>query len=57
MNAMYFLMPIALLLAGGFVAGFIWAAKRGQFDDLETPAMRILLDEKEIKTTKNNEVL
>ncbi len=45
MNIIYFLMPLALTLAGLFVLGFAFAAARGQYDDLETPAHRILLDD------------
>jgi cbb3-type cytochrome oxidase maturation protein len=44
MNIIYFLVPMALLLGGGFAAAFINSSKRGQFDDLETPAHRMLLD-------------
>jgi cbb3-type cytochrome oxidase maturation protein len=29
------------------VAAFIWAVHHGQFDDLETPAVRVLHDEEE----------
>jgi cbb3-type cytochrome oxidase maturation protein len=31
-----------LLFAGAAVAVYLWAARSGQFDDLETPAARIL---------------
>lgn len=48
MNIIYFLIPIALLLGLFFAIAFVRAAKRGQFDDLETPAHRMLLDD-EIK--------
>jgi cbb3-type cytochrome oxidase maturation protein len=37
--------PIALLLAGSAVAAFFWAARDGQFDDLDTPPLRMLLDD------------
>ncbi|MCS6808545.1 MAG: cbb3-type cytochrome oxidase assembly protein CcoS [Bacteroidota bacterium] len=30
-----------------FLGAFIWAVKTGQFEDRTTPAMRILLDDKE----------
>ncbi len=40
---------MALVLAGIALAGFSWAAKRGQFDDLETPARRMLHDDFESK--------
>ena len=45
MNILYLLIPIAMLLAASAVATFIWAVRRGQFDDLETPAIRILYDD------------
>jgi cbb3-type cytochrome oxidase maturation protein len=44
MNIMVLMIPIALLLGVGFVAAFLWATSRGQFDDLETPAHRMLED-------------
>lgn len=45
MSVIYLLLPLAALLAVAAVAGFIWAVRRGQFDDLDTPAVRILHDE------------
>jgi cbb3-type cytochrome oxidase maturation protein len=47
MNIVLFLVPFALLLGGGFVAAFIWANSQGQYDDLVTPAERVLFEEKE----------
>lgn len=48
MNIVYFLLPMALLLGGGFVASFVFAAMKGQYDDLETPAHRLLLEDEPI---------
>lgn len=48
MNIILFMIPIALLFAGSFVVAFLWASSKGQFDDLETPALRILIDDKNI---------
>lgn len=45
MNVLYVLVPLALVLAGGGVAAFRWAVRSGQFDDLDTPALRVLLDD------------
>lgn len=45
MNIIYFLIPLGLVLLGAAVLAFFWAARSGQFDDLETPAWRILLDD------------
>jgi cbb3-type cytochrome oxidase maturation protein len=41
MSVLFIVLPLALLLAGGAVAAFVWAAKDGQFDDLDTPAVRV----------------
>ena len=47
MDILYILIPLAILLVIALVAGFLWAARSGQFDDLEGPAHRILMDEDE----------
>lgn len=49
MNIVYLLVPLALLLGLLFVTAFAWGASRGQFDDLETPAHRILLPDHQEK--------
>jgi cytochrome oxidase maturation protein, cbb3-type len=49
MNILVFMIPVALILGIGFVSAFLWATSHGQFDDLETPAHRILADDKEGK--------
>lgn len=45
MTILYLLIPIALLLGGGFLIVFLVFSARGEFDDLETPAHRMLIDE------------
>ncbi len=47
MNVLYFLVPLAILLASAGIAAFMWAVRNGQFDDVETPAIRMLLDDEE----------
>ncbi|KAF1687123.1 cbb3-type cytochrome oxidase assembly protein CcoS [Pseudoxanthomonas broegbernensis] len=42
MNILLLLIPISLLLLGAAVGAFVWAVRRGQFDDLDTPALDIL---------------
>ena len=42
MNALIFLVPVALLLGGVFAFLFVLAVKNGQFDDLDDPPKRIL---------------
>jgi len=45
MEVVFILLPLALLIAGIMLALFVWAAKTGQFDDLDTPPVRMLLDD------------
>ena len=47
METIFVLLPLALLIAAIAVGFFIWAARTGQFDDLDTPAVRILFDDDE----------
>ncbi len=46
MNALLILIPVSLILLGIAVWAFFWAVNRGQFDDLDTPALRILEDDR-----------
>jgi cbb3-type cytochrome oxidase maturation protein len=45
MSSLYILIPLALVLLAVTVWGFFWAVRVGQFDDLESPATQILLDD------------
>lgn len=47
MDIIFILLPLALLLACAGGLAFIWAVRHGQFDDLETPALKVLFDEDE----------
>jgi cbb3-type cytochrome oxidase maturation protein len=47
MEILYLLVPLAVILAGVIVWAFLWSIRSGQFDDLEGPAHRILMDEDE----------
>jgi cbb3-type cytochrome oxidase maturation protein len=44
MSVIYLVLPLALVIVGGAVLAFVWSAKSGQYDDLETPAVRVLHD-------------
>lgn len=45
MSVIYVVLPVAIVLAAAAVGAFIWAARRGQFDDLDSPRLRILGDD------------
>ena len=56
MSIVILLAIIGILVAGGFLAGFIWAVKSGQYDDTDSPAMRMLFDDsKPVHENGNNE--
>lgn len=45
MSVIFLVLPLALLIVAAAVGAFVWAARRGQFDDLETPAIRAMHDD------------
>ncbi|WP_337678294.1 cbb3-type cytochrome oxidase assembly protein CcoS [Luteimonas marina] len=45
MRSLLLLVPISLVLLGVAIWAFVWAVRRGQFDDLDTPALDILADD------------
>jgi cbb3-type cytochrome oxidase maturation protein len=49
-STIYLMIPVTLLIAGGFLIAYIWSVRTGQFEDTTTPAMRILPDDKPIST-------
>jgi len=48
MEILYLLIPISLILLALIVGVMLWAVRSGQFDDLEGPAKRILMDEDKV---------
>lgn len=44
MNGILFLLPIAIFLGLVFLVIFIFAARSGQFEDLDDPPQRMLRD-------------
>jgi cbb3-type cytochrome oxidase maturation protein len=63
MEVIYWLIPTVIFVGICVVIAIIWAAKRGQFDDLDGAGSRILMDDDEqpfatpepYKTAKQNE--
>lgn len=45
MSILYIMLPAALFLAACAVGAFIIAARDGQYDDMDTPAYRLLPDD------------
>jgi len=46
-NGLALLIPVALGMGGIGLIAFFWALKRGQFEDLDGAAARILIDDEE----------
>ncbi len=46
MEVVVILIFFSLIIAAGFLIAFILALRNGQFDDLVTPSMRMLFDNK-----------
>jgi cbb3-type cytochrome oxidase maturation protein len=46
MSVLYVALPIALLLGGSALVACLLCIRNGQYDDLDTPALKILNEEK-----------
>ena len=46
MSVLIILIAVSIVVAGGFLAAFIWSVKKGQYDDDYTPSVRMLFDDK-----------
>jgi len=51
LEIIYLLIPVSLVLLVGILWVLLWAVRDGQYDDLEGPAHRILMDEDKIVET------
>ena len=45
MEILFVLIPISVVLVLGIAGAFIWAVKNGQFEDMEGPAYRVVMDD------------
>lgn len=45
MEILYVLIPLAVVVVALAVWAFVWSVRSGQFEDLEGPAYRILMDD------------
>ncbi len=45
MDVIYILVMLGVLLVAAAVGAFVWSVRRGDMDDLETPALRVLFDD------------
>lgn len=55
MESVYLLIPVSVLLVFGIALAFWWSVRSGQFDDLEGPGFRILMDDEKSPEPRKDE--
>lgn len=45
MESVFLLIPVSVVLVIGIAFGFWWSVRSGQFDDLEGPGFKVLMDD------------
>lgn len=48
MSVIIILLLVSICVAGGFLIAFLWSVKDGQYDDIQSPAERILFQNNKI---------
>lgn len=56
MSVIYILLTISIVVAIGFFIAFIFAIKRGQYDDSYTPSVRMLFEDELIKSSSDQSI-
>lgn len=54
MDILYLLIPLSLAFVAVIAVVFLWAVKSGQFEDMEGPAHRILMDDELTPPPRND---
>lgn len=52
MSVLYIALPVAILLGGAALLGCLYCIRSGQYDEMESSSMRILIDDKPIPGEK-----
>jgi cbb3-type cytochrome oxidase maturation protein len=55
MEVLYLFVPLSMLVVAGLVWAAFWAIRNNQFEDLEGPAHRILMDDDDPKIPTRDE--
>ena len=54
MEIIYLLLPASIAFSIVALAVYIWSARSGQLDDLDTPSVRMLFDDNDEDTNKRS---
>ena len=57
MDILYLLIPLSLVLVFVIAVLFWWSLKSGQYEDLEGPGYRILMDEDKVEESKTRSIV
>lgn len=49
MSVLYIALPIAILLGAGGLIACLYCIKDGQYDDLDSPSVRMLIDDEPVQ--------
>ncbi len=55
MSVLFIVIPLALAVVLVAVVAYVWSARSGQFDDLDTPALRMLHEESDSPTVRQSD--
>jgi len=55
MSVLTVALPVALALGASALIACVWSIRRGQFDDLQSPSVRLLVDEKPIQSPSSDD--
>ncbi len=53
MSVIIILLSASILIAAGFLGAFLWSVRNGQYDDTQSPAQRMLFENKLNKSANN----
>ena len=56
MSILYILIPLGMVLLGIAIWAFMWAVRSGQFEDMDGPAYRILMDDDDPRIPGNKDL-
>lgn len=54
MEVIYILLSISVIIALAFLVAFIWSVKKGQYEDVTSPSIRILYESDNETLSLNN---
>lgn len=54
MSILYIALPVALLLGGAALIACLSCIRKGQYDDLDSPSVRMLIDDQPVESPSND---